>query len=157
MGVESVARFCARAFDLPTVITRLNTFFGGASSFPGMHVSSVLKGQTMTAPSDPNIHTPIHVDDMVEQLEALLDAASTPALITNWCGDVDVTAQDWIRVASELSGLPGRIEVRNVPGSPAGSRADPTRRRSLTGPCRVDLDVAYQELYAAMTTPSGPV
>ena len=157
MGVESVARFCARAFDLPIVITRLNTCFSGPISFPGMHIAAVLKGQTMTAPSDPNIHTPIHTDDMVDQLEALLDAASTPALITNWCGDVDVSAQDWIRVASELSGLPGRIEVCTVPGSPAGTRADPTRRRSITGPCKVDLDAAYRGLYTAMTAPPGVV
>jgi UDP-glucuronate 4-epimerase len=83
LGVEAVARFCARAFDLPVVITRLNTCFGGASSFPGMHIASVLSGRTMTAPSDPNPHTPSHVDDMADQLEALLDAAGTPALVTN--------------------------------------------------------------------------
>jgi UDP-glucuronate 4-epimerase len=151
LGVEAVARFCARAFDLPTVITRLNTFFGGPVSFPGMHIASVLNGQTMTAPSDPNVHTPIHPDDMINQLEALLDAASTPALITNWCGDVDVTAQDWIRIASELSGKPGRIVAKHVPASPAGTRADPSRRLSITGPCTVDLDHAYRDLYAAMT------
>lgn len=151
LGVEAVARFCARAFDLPIVITRLNTFFGGASSFPGMHITSVLEGRTMTAPSDPNPHTPIHVDDMADQLEALLDAASTPATITNWCGDADVTAQQWTAMASELSGRPGDIVARHVPGSPAGTRADPTRRRSITGPCRVDLTRAYRELYATMT------
>jgi nucleoside-diphosphate-sugar epimerase len=151
-GVEAVARFCARAFDLPIVITRLNTFFGGASSFPGMHVASVLEGRTMTAPCDPNPHTPIHIDDMVEQLEALLDAASTPATITNWCGDEDVTAQQWIAMAAEMSGKPGEIVARQVPGSPAGTRADPARRRSITGPCKVDLTTAYRELYASMTS-----
>ncbi len=150
MGVEAVARLCARAFDLPTVITRLNTFFGGPISFPGMHVGAVLRGQTMTAPSDPNVHTPIAAADMIDQLEALLDAASTPALITNWCGDVDVTAQDWIGIASELSGQPGHIVAKQVPGSPAGTRADPTRRRSITGPCKVDLDQAYRDLCASM-------
>jgi len=150
LGVESVARFCARAFGLPTVITRLNTFFDGPASFPGAHVSAVLRGETMTAPSDPNIHTPIHVHDMIDQLEALLDAASAPALITNWCGDEDVTAQEWIRVAGELSGKPGLITAAPVPCSPAGTRADPTRRRSITGPCRADLRAAFRELYTTM-------
>jgi nucleoside-diphosphate-sugar epimerase len=151
LGVEAVARFCARAFDLPTVITRLNTFFGGPSSFPGMHITSVLEGRTMTAPSDPNPHTPIHMDDMIDQLEALLGAAATPATITNWCGDEDVTAQQWIAMASELSGRPGEIVARPVPGSPAGTRADPARRRSITGPCKVDLTAAFHELAASMT------
>jgi UDP-glucuronate 4-epimerase len=155
MGVEAVARFCARAFDLPTVITRLNTFFGGPISFPGMHVSSVLNGQTMTAPSDPNVHTPIAAADMIDQLEAMLDAAATPALITNWCGDVDVTAQDWIATAAELSGKPGRIVAKHVPGSPAGTRADSTRRRSITGPCTVDLHQAYRDLCVSMSDPKS--
>ena len=150
LGVEAVARFCARAFELPTVITRLNTFFGGPISFPGMHVHAVLSGDTMTAPSDPNIHTPIHPDDMFDQLEALLDAASTTATITNWCGDMDVTAQDWISVAAEISGLPGNIETRHVPNSPAGTprRPDPSAidhravqgrpRAGVSGPVRAD-------------------
>jgi nucleoside-diphosphate-sugar epimerase len=155
LGVEAVARTCARAFDLPIVITRLNTFFGGASSFPGMHITSVLEGRTMSAPSDPNIHTPIHTDDMIDQLEALLDAASVPATITNWCGDQDVTAQGWIATAAELSGKPGEIVTRHVPGSPAGTRADPTRRRSITGPCKADLTTAFGELYVSMTRPDG--
>jgi nucleoside-diphosphate-sugar epimerase len=152
LGVEAVARFCARAFDLPIVITRLNTFFGGPMSFPGMHISAVLDGRTMTAPSDPNLHTPIHADDLVDQLEAMLDAASTPATITNWCGDEDMSAQRWIELASQLSGRPGEITARTVPGSPAGTRADPTRRRSITGPCKVDLTSEFRHLYSQMTT-----
>ena len=151
LGVEAVARYCARAFDLPIVITRLNTFFGGASSFPGMHVAAVLEGTPMSAPADPNPHTPIHADDMFDQLEPLLDAAANPALITNWCGDDDITAQQWTAMAAEWSGKRGEIVARHVPGSPAGTRADPTRRRSITGPCKVELSTAYRQLYESMT------
>lgn len=151
LGVEAVARFCSRAFDLPVTITRLNTFMGVPGSFPGMHISAVLAGQTMVAPHDPNPHSPIHVDDMKDQLEALLDAASTPAFITNWCGDEVVTAQDWVRDASAMSGKDGRIEVRSVPCSPAGTLADPTRRRSITGPCRTTFKDEFRKLYETMT------
>lgn len=151
LGVEAVARFCARAFDLPVTITRLNTFMGVPGSFPGMHISAVLAGRTMVAPHDPNPHSPIHVDDMKDQLEALLDAASTPAFITNWCGDEVVTAQEWVRDASALSGREGRIEVRPVPCSPAGTLADPTRRRSITGPCRTTFKDEFEKLYETMT------
>jgi nucleoside-diphosphate-sugar epimerase len=157
LGVEAVARFCARAFDLPVTITRLNTFMGTPASFPGMHISAVLAGQTMVAPHDPNPHSPIHADDMQDQLESLLDAASTTALITNWCGDDVVTAQDWVREASALSGKEGKIEVVTVPGSPAGTLADPTRRRSITGPCRTNFKDSFRQLFDAMTTPSGGI
>jgi nucleoside-diphosphate-sugar epimerase len=155
LGVESVARFCSRAFDLPVVITRLNTFMGTPASFPGMHIQAVLDGETMVAPHDPNPHTPIHVDDMKHQLEALLDAASTPALITNWCGDEDVTAQEWTAEAAKLAGRDGSIRVHPVAGSPAGTRADPTRRRSITGPCTTKFETAFRQLYDTITAQTG--
>ncbi len=147
LGLESVARFCARAFDLPIVITRLSTFMGTPSSFPAWHIRAVLAGQPMVAPHDPSPHSPIHVDDMKQQLEALLGAASTPALITNWCGDEVMTAQDWIREASALSGKEGQLIVNSVPGSPPGAVSDPTRRRSITGPCTTNFQESFRELY----------
>ena len=151
LGLEAVARFCARAFDLPITITRLNTFMGTAASFPGMHITAVLDGQDMVAPFDPNPHSPIHVDDMAWQLEALLDAASTTAFITNWCGDDVTTAQQWVELASEWSGTPGTLHVREVPCSPTGTLADPTRRRSITGPCRTNFMESFKVLYESMT------
>ena len=158
LGVEAVARFCARAFDLPTVITRLNTFMGTPNSFPAYHIAAVLAGETMFAPHDPNPHSPIHIDDMKDQLEALLDAAATPALITNWCGDETVTAQDWVKRASELSGREGRLEVRApAPGSPLGTRADPSRRQSITGPCRTVFDDEYRRLFETMSARASAV
>ncbi|MET0144783.1 MAG: NAD(P)-dependent oxidoreductase [Ilumatobacteraceae bacterium] len=150
LGIEAVARFCARAFDLPIVITRLNTVNGVPETFPGKHISAVLNGETMVAPSDPNPHRPIHLDDINGQLEAMLDAARTPATITNWCGDDVVTAQQMIAEASAWSGKPGSIEVRAVPGAPAGTMADNTKRLSITGPCRTNFADAYRKLYDEM-------
>jgi len=152
LGVEAVARFCARAFDLPIVVTRLNTLMGPPDSFPGMHISAVLEDRPMPAPHDPNPHSPIDIEDMKLQLEPLLDAASVPATIVNWCGDEVVTAQEWVREASRLSGKQGSIEVRPPePGSPLGTMADPTRRRSITGPCRSEFWTSFRRLYGEMT------
>jgi UDP-glucuronate 4-epimerase len=148
LGLESVARFCARAFDLPVVIARLSTFMGTPNSFPGFHIQAVLAGHAMVAPHDPSPHSPIHIDDMKDQLEAILDAASTPAFITNWCGDEVVTAQQWTRDASMWSGKDGELRVSPpVIGAPAGSVSDPTRRRSITGPCKTNFDESFRMLY----------
>jgi UDP-glucuronate 4-epimerase len=151
LGVESVARFCARAFDLPVVITRLNTLMGLPGTFPAMHIDAVMRGETMVAPSDPTPHSPIHIDDMTWMLEPLLEAASTTACITNWCGDDVTTVQDWVRDAAQWSGREGRVDVAPVAGSPAGARADPTRRRSITGPCRTSFPDAFRELFVELT------
>ncbi len=151
LGLESVARFCARAFDLPVVITRLNTLTGLPGSFPAMHIDAVMQGRTMVAPSDPTPHTPIHIDDMKWMLEPLLDAASTTACITNWCGDDVTTVQDWMRDAAAWSGRDAQLVVEPVPGSPAGAAADPMRRRSITGPCRTTFADTFRTLFTDVT------
>ncbi len=155
LGVESVARFCARAFNLPIVITRFNSFDGPLDAFPGKHIQAVLTGQPMVAPCDPNPHRPIHSDDMKEQLEAMLDAAGTPALITNWCGDDVVTAQEWMQWTSELSGKKAELIIKSFPGAPAGTNADARRRRSITGPCRVTARDSFQRKYDVLAARSG--
>ena len=110
-----------------------------------------MNGRAMVAPSDPTPHTPIHIDDMKWMLEPLLDAASTTACITNWCGDDVTTVQDWMRDAAAWSGRPGRLDVQSVVGSPAGSAADPTRRRSITGPCRTEFADTFRTLFTELT------
>jgi nucleoside-diphosphate-sugar epimerase len=152
LGVEAVARFCARAFDLPIVIARMNTFMGTPASFPAMHIAAVQEGRPMVAPHDPNPHSPTLLEDMKIQLEPLLDAAAAPALVVNWCGDEVVTAQEWTAEAARLSGKPGELVVRPPdPGSPTGTIADPTRRRAITGRCTSDFWASFTELHAAMT------
>jgi UDP-glucuronate 4-epimerase len=151
LGLESVARFCARAFDLPVVITRLNTLTGLPATFPAMHIDAVMNGRTMHAPSDPTPHSPIHIDDMKWMLEPLLDAASTTACITNWCGDDVTTVQDWMRDAAAWSGREAELVIQSVPGSPAGASADPTRRRSITGPCRTRFAETFRTLFTDVT------
>jgi nucleoside-diphosphate-sugar epimerase len=151
LGLESVARFCARAFDLPIVITRLNTLTGLPGTFPAMHIDAVMNGRTMVAPSDPTPHSPIHIEDMKWMLEPLLDAASTTACITNWCGDDVTTVQEWVHDAAAWSGREANLEVVPVPGSPAGAVADPTRRRSITGPCRTTFGDTFRTLFTEIT------
>jgi UDP-glucuronate 4-epimerase len=151
LGLESVARFCARAFELPVVITRLNTLTGLPGTFPAMHIDAVMNGQTMRAPSDPTPHSPIHIDDMKWMLEPLLDAASTTACITNWCGDDVTTVQEWMRDAAAWSGREADLVIESVVGSPAGSSADPTRRRSITGPCLTTFGETFRTLFSDIT------
>jgi len=153
-GIGAVARFWARAFDMPIVIARLNTWMGGTRSYPAQIIRSVLAGEPIRVPHDPHPQTPIHADDMIWQLEALLDAAATPARIVNWCGDETLPIQDWARMAGEWSGMEPRFAIEAIPGAPPGSASDPTLRQSITGPSRVNFadalrrlsdDIAHQE------------
>jgi nucleoside-diphosphate-sugar epimerase len=146
---EAVARFAARAFDLPVTIARLNTVYGSAANLPSMHIRQMLAGETVMLPSDPNNHSPIHVDDMCAQVEALLGAASVPATIVNWAGDEVVSAQRWCEDAGRLLDIQPKIEVRGGPDVPPSNIADVARRRSITGPCRVSFGEGLERLVLA--------
>ena len=79
-------------------------------------------------------------------LEPLLAAASVPAMTVNWCGDEAVSAQEWTTYFAEILGCQARIEVQPVPGASRGSVGDPTKRLSITGPCRVEWRTGFRQL-----------
>jgi len=153
-GIEAVARYCARAFDMPIVITRLNTYDGTLESMPARVIRAVRDGLTVHAPNDPHPNTPIHVDDMKWQLESLLDYASTPASIVNWCGDETITLQEWARLAADFYGKDVEFAVNATPGAPPGNASDPTLRRSITGPCRTKFVERFRALCEQVTPES---
>src|SRR5437764_11075468 len=67
LTMEAVARSAAVTLDLPVVIARLNTVFGPFGGLPNMHAAAIAQGDAITAPADPNPHSPIHTDDMLAQ------------------------------------------------------------------------------------------
>jgi nucleoside-diphosphate-sugar epimerase len=152
---ETVARFCARAFNLPVTIARLNTVYGASVGLPGMNIDAVLGGQTVSVLSDPYPHSVIHSDDMNDQIEPLLDAARVPATIVNWAGDEVVTAQQWSADAAEFAGTQAKVVVTPVPGAAPGVVADVNRRRSITGPCRVSFKDGFRRLFEARRAARG--
>jgi UDP-glucuronate 4-epimerase len=147
VSLEAVARFCAEAFNLPVTIMRLNTIYGAFGGMPVGDLDSVVNGRPVATFADPYPHSPIHVDDACEQLDALLDAASTPANIVNWCGDEIVTQRQWCDYAASFAGTTAQLNVNGIPGTPNGNVSDNTKRKSITGPCRRPFKDAYRALY----------
>jgi len=146
-GVEAVARFCARAFDMKVTIARLNSVMGPPHSFPAQIIRAVLADRPVQAPYDPNMQSPIHSEDMAWQVEPLLEAASNPAFVVNWGGDEHMSVQDWVAKVNAWSGKHAVVEVRTVPGAPIANPADPTLRKSVTGPCRTDFWAEFRRMY----------
>lgn len=145
---EAVARFCAGSFDLPVTIVRLNTVYGSPANLPSMHIRQIQAGQTVVLPSDPNNHSPIHVDDMCGQIEALLAAASVRATIVNWAGDEVISAQKWCTRAGALLGIEPHIVVQSSPNVPLSNIAAIERRLAITGPCAVSFADGLARLMA---------
>jgi nucleoside-diphosphate-sugar epimerase len=144
---EAVARAMARILGLPVTIARMNVAYGGGAGLPAHHLDSVLAGRRIELRSDPNPYSPIHLDDIEAQLPALLDAATVPATIVNWAGDEIVSTQEWCAFFGELSGLEPDVHTVAQPGTQPGSVMDVTRRRALTGPCRVGWRDGVRELF----------
>jgi nucleoside-diphosphate-sugar epimerase len=149
VSLEAVARFCAEGFALRTTIVRLNVVYGPLGGMPVFDMQRVAAGQPVATFADPYPSNPIHADDICEQVEPLLDAASVPATIVNWCGDEVVTQRQWCERAGQLASQPAKLEVTPIPGAPCGSVGDAERRRSLTGPCRRRFWEAFDALYRA--------
>jgi nucleoside-diphosphate-sugar epimerase len=146
---EAVARSYARTLDLPVVITRLNSVYGPYGDLQAiMHMDAVVEGRPVQARWDPHPHAPIHVDDIVGQLDAMLDAASAPATIVNWAGDDQVTIQQWSAMAAEMAGTTANVVVNAVPGTTRNNLADTTKRLSITGPCAVRFEPAFRAIFA---------
>jgi nucleoside-diphosphate-sugar epimerase len=149
IGEEAVARTCARLFDLPVVVARMNASYGPNGGLPAYHLDWVAAGEPVTVRWDPCPYSAIHQDDINTQTDALLDAASVPATVVNWGGDEAVSPQQWCAYFGELTGMTPEIVVKEMPGTQRGSVLDPTKRRSITGPCTVTWRDGMKRMFEA--------
>jgi nucleoside-diphosphate-sugar epimerase len=148
---EAVVRQNARSLGLPTVIARMNASYGPNGGLPALNLDALLAGKPIIARSDPCPYSPIFQDDINEQVEPLLAAASVPATIVNWGGDEVVTIQEWSAYLGTLTGRAADVTVAEFPGSHQGMISDPTKRLELTGPCRVDWRQGMRAMVEART------
>ena len=143
---EGVARYCARSFELPMTIARMGAAYSDQSGLPVWHLDAVAAGEPVQTRSDPMTYSPIHDDDICAQLEPLLDAASVPATIVNWCGDQPVSVQEYSAYFGELLGVDAKVVVEEIPGASVGSVGDTTKRTSITGSCRVGWQDGFRRV-----------
>jgi hypothetical protein len=124
---------------IPTIICRMNSAYGvtGTGGLPGILFDRIRDGEPIVLRSDPSPYSPINDQDIYEQTESLLDAASPSCPIVNWGGDEAVPAQDWCRYFGDLLGLIPDVAVIELPNTQPGVVADNTKRTAITGLCRV--------------------
>lgn len=148
---EAVARTCARLFDLPVTIARMNASYGpdGTGGLPVMQMDTLMAGNPVTTRWDPCMYMPIHTDDITAQAEALLDAASVDTTIVNWAGDEPASVQEWCAYIGELAGITPVVNAVEQPGTLRGSVTDNTRRASFTGPCTVGWREGIRSVFEA--------
>ncbi len=111
IAAESIVRFAARQWNLPTVIARLNVPYGTSGGWPWFHVMMMKAGQAVPVHTDkPSLYNPIHEDDYIAHVPKLLAIAGVPAVTVNWGGSDEVTIEDWCQYLGEITGLEPRFK-----------------------------------------------
>ena len=135
IAAETVMRFAAQEFDVPTIIARLSVPYGDNGGWPFYHLMMMRGGADIPIhPDQPNVYNLLHEDDYVAQIPRLLAAARVPAVTVNWGGDV-ASIEDWCAYIGELTGLTPRFHrTTDAFGS---LQLDLTRMHDLVGPAQV--------------------
>jgi nucleoside-diphosphate-sugar epimerase len=155
-STEAVVRFQARALNLPTIIARLDVAYGtrGHGGAPLALVEFMKHGIPYhQAEHGKSYCSPIHEDDIVEQVQGLLLKADVPAPIVNLGGDEAVAMEDMLAYIASLTGLTPTIEIKPM-ATWQMTVLDSTRRKEMAGPCKVSwkdgikraLEVRYPAL-----------
>jgi nucleoside-diphosphate-sugar epimerase len=155
IGEEAVARTCARLFDLPVVIARMNAAYGHNGGMVVHYMDAVVERRAITLRWDPNPYSPIFESDLIAQTAGILSAASVPATIVNWGSDEPLSMQDACRFMGELAGREPDLRVTEVPGAHRGVVIDPTKRLRYTDPCAVSWQDGLRAVFEARY-PDGP-
>ena len=109
-----------------------------------------LAGQPVPVhPNQPSRFNPIHEDDIVAMIPAMLDAATVPATIVNWGGDEETSIEEWCEYMAGLVGKEATFAV--TPDTIGGIPTDNTRRREIAGPTTVGWKDGMQRMVAALT------
>ena len=154
IAAEAVVRTTCRLFEVPTTIARLNVPYGDGGGWPAFHLALMLAGRAVPVrPDGPSRFNPIHEDDIVATLPAMLEAASVPATIVNWGGDQETSIEAWCEYMGELVGVEPQFErTTNTIG---GIPTDNTKRLALVGPTSVGWKDGLRRMVEAQTSSSS--
>jgi len=144
-AAESVVSFAAKAFELPTTIARLCVPYGDEGGWPMFHLLMAQRGQPIPVHTDGSRYNVIHHEDIINQIPALLDAATTPATILNWGSDEAVSVEEWTRFMCDVAGAP-EPSFEPTEFTIPSAVIDTTKSRSVLGPCDVSWQDGFRRL-----------
>jgi UDP-glucuronate 4-epimerase len=152
IAAEAVVRTGARQWQLPTTIARLNVPYGDNGGWPAFHLAQIVAGEPVALhPDRPNEFNPIHEDDLISMIPALLAIASVPATIVNWAGDETVSIEEWCAYMAGLVGKDASFVVTDR--TIASVTTDNTRRSELVGRSAVTWRDGMARMVAARYSP----
>lgn len=145
IATEAVVRTAAREHGVPTLIARLNTPYGNNGGWPFYHLMMMKGGVPIPVHSDgPSRYTLFHERDIIRTLPGLVDAASVPARVVNWCGTEHVSIEEWCAWLGELTGLEPKLAPTDQ--TLESVMTSDARMRELVGPAEVPWKEGLREM-----------
>jgi nucleoside-diphosphate-sugar epimerase len=145
IAAETVARFTAHAFGIPTTIARLSVPYGNNGGWPWYHLMMMQHGVPIDVhPERPNVYNPLHERDCLAKIPALLAAATPEVTTVNFGGSQAVSIEDWCAYLTELTGF---TPIFNENPKAFGSlQIDTTKLHAIAGPTQVDWKDGIREM-----------
>jgi UDP-glucuronate 4-epimerase len=137
IAAETVCRFTAHHYNIPTTIARLSVPYGDNGGWMYFHMLMMQQGMAIDIhPEGPNSYNLIHVDDYIEKIPYLLAAATPEVTTINVGGSQSTSIEQWCAYIAELTGFEAKFnETTNAFGCLA---VDTQRMHQLIGETRVD-------------------
>jgi UDP-glucuronate 4-epimerase len=137
IAAETVARFVAHQFGVPTTIARLSVPYGDNGGWPFFHVLMMQQNMAIDVhPERPNSYNPLHSDDYIGKIPHLLGVASADVTTLNFGGSQAVSIEEWCTYLGELTGF--TPQFRDNPKAFGALSIDTDEMHKLIGPTQVD-------------------
>lgn len=137
IAAETVCRFVAHQFDIPTTIARLSVPYGDNGGWPFFHLLMMKEGMEIDVhPEQPNYYNLLHSQDYIAKIPGLLAAASSEVSTLNFGGSDRTSIEQWCAYLEELTGIEAKF--RHEPRAFGSLAIDTTRMHELIGPTEVD-------------------
>jgi len=137
IAAETVCRFVAHQYQIPTTVARLSVPYGDNGGWPWYHLLMMEQGIPIDVhPDGPNDYHLLHVDDYLEKLPRLLAAASPEVTTVNFGGSHKTSIEEWCAYLTELTGLEPVFQQN--PKAFGSLSIDTTRMHELIGPTQIE-------------------
>jgi UDP-glucuronate 4-epimerase len=137
IAAESVVRFAADQWQIPTTIARLSVPYGNNGGWPWYHLMMMNAGAPIPVHTEqPSRYNLLHEDDYIRTIPGLLELATVDVTTLNWGGNEATSIQDWCAWLGELTGLEPKFEYTDQ--TLKSIVLDTTLLQQKLGPTRVD-------------------
>lgn len=149
IAAETMVRFAARQWNIPTTIARFSVPYGDNGGWPWFHLMMMKGGAPIPVHEDkPSVYNLIHQDDYISMIPKLLEIADIPATTVNWGGSEATSVEEWCTYLAELTGLEAKFNyTRETLGSVT---LDPSKMHALVGRTNVDWKDGIRRMVEAL-------